>query len=205
MLAALQKHYLQKHYPYVKNNSNFQIQIQRLILSQLRPSTSSDLLSAGIEFLSTCSCIAPKSFVCLPYRLICSMQTHNDQPPEAVKPSFKESPQPQLPLAPEWDSRDPSDGSDVAETGTVWWQGHFVKAGGSGSGYASFSTAARVSNPGSPILLLRMWCGICVPSMVWTGISRHMKPFGKSSIPAKCCCSIWWGDCVYLDCIQAAS
>lgn len=42
-------------------------------------------------------------------------------------------------------AEDLTDGSDVAETGSVWWRGHFVKAGRSGSsGYASFSSGTKV-------------------------------------------------------------
>lgn len=43
------------------------------------------------------------------------------------------------------EGEDLTDGSDVAETGTVWWRGHFVKAGRAGSsGYASFSSGPKV-------------------------------------------------------------
>ena len=42
-------------------------------------------------------------------------------------------------------AEDLTDGSDVAETGSIWWRGHFVKAGRSGSsGYASFSSGTKV-------------------------------------------------------------
>jgi len=37
-----------------------------------------------------------------------------------------------------------SEGSDVAETLGLWWHGHFIQAGRSGSAYASFASEAKV-------------------------------------------------------------
>ena len=50
-----------------------------------------------------------------------------------------------------------SDGSDVAETGSVWWRGHFVKAGGAGSAYTSFSTAKVGEKYSRYLMFLQSW------------------------------------------------